>query len=234
MPGAERPSASPSSSALMAEPRLALNSRLFRILATWPAPMPPRCTIGSAYVANTGRTRSTTSSSPPTITSSVPGRGGGLATAHRRVDERNALGGSLFRELPAGVRVHCGVDGDDAAGRQSGQHTVLAVEHLADVVVADHTQADQVTGGGQFGGGAGGLGPGIGEGFQGRRPPRPQGGLEAAFDNPPGHRRALAAQPDKSDSHQRASTSTSVSTAPFTGPWRRPATHSSANDSTAW
>ena len=48
--------------------------------------------------------------------------------------------------------MHGAVNRDDAAGRQTGQHAGLAVEHLADVVIADHAQADQIAGGGQLGG----------------------------------------------------------------------------------
>ena len=42
------PRDSPSSSVLIALPRLAVNSTLFRILVTCPLPTGPRCTIGSA------------------------------------------------------------------------------------------------------------------------------------------------------------------------------------------
>ena len=85
------------------------------------------------------------------MTSSLPFLDGGPTAAHRRVDHRNTLCRSLFGDLTAGVGMHGAVDGDDPAGRQSGQHPGLAVEHFSDVVVADDAQADEVAGGGQLG-----------------------------------------------------------------------------------
>ena len=73
------------------------------------------------------------------------------AAAHGRVDDRNTLAVSPFREISAGVGVHGAVHRDNAARLHRRQQPVLAVGEFLDVGVTDDAQADQIAGRGEFG-----------------------------------------------------------------------------------
>ena len=66
------------------------------------------------------------------------------ASADRRVDNRDTLRASFFRQCVAGLGMHGAVDGDHAARLESGQHPVRAAGDLLDIGVTDHAEADQI------------------------------------------------------------------------------------------
>ena len=76
------------------------------------------------------------------------------------------------------------VDGDRPARCHARQQTLIAVGDSAHVVVPDDAQADDVTRGGQRGGGVGVLRRGVRVRLQRRRPAGPQRGLIARVDDP--------------------------------------------------
>ena len=148
----------------------------------------------------------------------------GAAAGHRRIDDRDALCTSLFSDLAARVGVDCAVDGDDASFGESGQHAVVPVEHLPDVVVTDNAQAHQIAGRGHVRRRRSCLRRSVRVRLQAGLSPGPQRGLEAALGDSPSHGPALAAQSDESDAHQLASTC--FRSRPLS------AMHSSRNDNT--
>lgn len=133
------------------------------------------------------------------------------APAHRRIDDRNTDRPSPLRQFSARLGVHRAVHRDDAARLHRREQSAFAAGEFVDVGVADDTEADQVTGRGEFGRRTGDLGRGVGERLERRGPARPQRGGVAALGDAPRHGPALTAQPDEPDAHQPASKSASSS-----------------------
>ncbi|MDT5190023.1 MAG: hypothetical protein QOI28_2274, partial [Mycobacterium sp.] len=138
------------------------------------------------------------------ITSRVPSRNRGGATAHRRIDHRNTFVRSRLGDLATGVGMHGAVDFDDAARRRSGQHFGIASRTCLSSSSPTTQQADQIAGRTQFGRCRGHLRRGVGIRLDRCGPARPQ---RRARNLP--RRSALTARSDEPDAHQPASTSTS-------------------------
>jgi hypothetical protein len=107
-------------------------------------------------------------------------RGRRTAAADRRVDDRNTMRSSPFREPAASVGMHRAVYRDDAARRHRRQRPVLAAGQFLDVGIADDAEADQIACRAQIGRRRGEDGRRIGKRLERCAPARPQRRLVAA------------------------------------------------------
>ena len=121
---------------------------------------------------------------------------GGRAAAHRRVNEGDAMVGGLPLQIGAGIGVDGRMDGDPASPPHRRDQNVA---HLARVGIVHHTDADMVALRAQFLHGRRTFRVRVGERLERGRPARPKRDRKAGVDDPPGDRRALAAETDEPD-----------------------------------
>ncbi len=121
---------------------------------------------------------------------------------HRRVEEvrpdrSRPLGQTLHRRRRDGA-----VDHERRAGSQSGQHAGRAAAHHLDVVVGANAQADDVHPGREGARIGRRLGAQLHKGVEAGRAPRPHRQLEAARQDPSGHRAPLVPEADEPDARR--------------------------------
>ena len=125
------------------------------------------------------------------------------AAADRRVDDGDAAPGSLLGQAPAGVGVDRGVDGHDAAGRHAGQDAVGPQDHVLDVGVGHDADPHHVARRPQLGRRRRRDRGRVAERLEGLGAAGPEGERVAPLDDAPGHRPALAPDPDEPDPAHR-------------------------------